>query len=449
MNINLSQELKKYLFNLNWLMAQRITQLAVSFFVSIYVINYLGSERFGIFSYVLSFSILFAPLIALGMGHIAVKEILEKKLQLNVIMGTLFRLHLAGAILFMLVLCLALLVADDGKQITTFIIIVGLTSFFKAFSVIDYFFQSRVLSKYIVIPGTVVFLLASATKLVFIYLSLGLDYFIYLHLIETIVYACTQMLSFYLYRKESYKQTFSFLLLFDLTYAKKILRHSLSLVVTDLSIGFGMRIDQVMLKQFINTEAVGIYAVGIKLAEPLSFIPAVLTHSVFPKIMEWHNSSNNRKIINFTRNVFYFLCLLALIFMFLGSELIALLFLDEYLDARTVNAVIIWALPFSFLNLITTKLLILDNNYKHIMWRQIALTLINIILNLIMIPRYGIISAAIATVVSDIIIGLFIDLFTPSTRKLFYLKIEALFFLKLRQGVAINKQPPTIITKTE
>ena len=65
------------------------------------------------------------------------------------------------------------------------------------------------------------------------------------------------------------------------------------------------------------------------------------------------------------------------------------------------------------------------------MHRQLILVIFNISLNLLLIPHYGAIGAAIATVLSDLIVGLFLDGMNKSTKYLFYMKIDALFFTKV------------------
>ena len=77
--INKNPELRKILVNMNWLFLDKVIQMGVAFFVGVWVIRYLGPERYGILSYALAFTALFGVLSKLGLEAILVRELVDNK----------------------------------------------------------------------------------------------------------------------------------------------------------------------------------------------------------------------------------------------------------------------------------------------------------------------------------------------------------------------------------
>ena len=129
--------------------------------------------------------------------------------------------------------------------------------------------------------------------------------------------------------------------------------------------------------------------------------------------------------------MFFFLLAGVAIVINLTSDLIVIfLFGDEFLGSHIVLDVLIWTVPITYLGIITNKLLLREKNQKIIFLKQVSLTIINIFLNIFLIPKYGILGAALATLFADIIINILFDIIYLKSRWIFYLKLEALFFIK-------------------
>ena len=65
--------IRKYFSNTSWLLGERILRMGVSLFVGIYVIRYLGPEKYGLLSYTMSFVCLFSAFLDLGHREIIVR----------------------------------------------------------------------------------------------------------------------------------------------------------------------------------------------------------------------------------------------------------------------------------------------------------------------------------------------------------------------------------------
>jgi O-antigen/teichoic acid export membrane protein len=119
---------------------------------------------------------------------------------------------------------------------------------------------------------------------------------------------------------------------------------------------------------------------------------------------------------------------------FLSNWVVELLYGVAYREAGPVLMIHIWAGVFVALGATSSSWLINENLQQFAFYRSLSGAITNVILNLILIPNYGMVGAAIATVISYMIAGFVFDLFSNKTRRMFFMKIDALFLKGIRIG---------------
>ena len=148
--------------------------------------------------------------------------------------------------------------------------------------------------------------------------------------------------------------------------------------------------------------------------------------SVFPKMISTINNQNDQTIIKLMRYIFYLLCLMAIIICISSKYVVTILYGAEFIESYKVLILLIWTIPVTFLGIITNSLLTIRKFQKTILLKQVSLTILNISLNLLLIPDFGILGAAFATLLADILINFFMDYFLKNAKWIFYLKLSAL-----------------------
>jgi O-antigen/teichoic acid export membrane protein len=215
---------------------------------------------------------------------------------------------------------------------------------------------------------------------------------------------------------------------FNTKVAIQFLQEGWPLILTGISANIAMRIDQIILKSYFDAAAVGVYAAGVRLAEVFTFIPMVVGNSVYPKIVALNFPEDERRMDNIIRYVFFFLVVLAVFINIIASYTVQLLYGREFNVSASVLNILIWMVPFIYLTVISNKLLMKVNRSRVIFFRQLYLAGFNIFLNLILIPSYGVVGSAIATVISVVMV-LVLEYFSKETRWIFRLKLKALLYL--------------------
>ena len=388
---------KKYFANTSWLMAEKIFRMAVALSVGVYVARYLGPERFGVLSYAMSVVVLFSALSSLGLNGILVRELVNFPKKRDEFLGTAFILKLAGSGLVLILLSITLYFMGDDRQSNLMIFIIAAGLVFRSFNVIRFYFEAKVLSKYFVSAQFVSLIAVSIAKLIFIWLGLPLIYFALVVLIESLFLAIGLSVVYF-------KQNFSILSWqFKLKTATGLLKDSWPLILSVIAVSIYMRIDQVMIKQMLNAAEVGQYAAAVKLSEVWYFIPVLITQSIFPAII---NAKRGDGILYQQRmqqlyDFMTFLSLSIAIIITLSSSLIMnTLFGQAYFGSDKVLAIHIWAGVLVFFGTARGKWIIAENLQRRALIVHITGAILNVILNLILIPGYGAVGAALATLIS-------------------------------------------------
>lgn len=415
---------KKYFYNTSWLMTERIFRMAAGLLVGVYVARYLGPEKFGLLSYAISFVGLFLALSTLGLDGIVIRELVRTPGKRDELLGTAFWLKILGALLMWLGIAITISITDNDKLTILLIAIIAFSAIFQAFNVIDFNYQAEVKAKLVVHARFIQILISSILKLILIAAAAPLIWFALAYLFDFLILSLGLTLIYN--NKTGLITTWNW----NGNSAKTLLKDSWPLILSGLVISIYMKIDQVMIKEMLGATEVGYYAAAVKISEAWYFIPVAISASLYPAIINAKKEGPQvytRRLKSLYQLMFLTGLAIAIPISFLSPSLIELLFGRAYQPAAFVLSIHIWAGVFVFMGVANGKRMLTENLQKYTMVNTSIGAFINIILNLILIKKYGINGAAIATIISQAYasyLGLF--LFT-NTRKLFW-DISTVFF---------------------
>jgi O-antigen/teichoic acid export membrane protein len=165
-----------------------------------------------------------------------------------------------------------------------------------------------------------------------------------------------------------------------------------------------MRLDQILLYWLRGPVDVARYAVAVKVTEALSLIPEAVMVTVFPLLASTEHSAPDRFQRIYHLTVRYLIVLvvpLALLVTLVREPLIRLLFGAEYVAGASAVALLAWWMFFPFTGAVYLNLMIVRGQQRPMAIVSFAAVLVNLLLNLILIPRWGGTGAAAATLVSS------------------------------------------------
>lgn len=388
---------KRYFHNTGWSLMARFFSLGVSFIISVLVARYLGPANLGQLSYAVSFVGIFSFIANLGIDNILYRELIRYPEKRDVLMGTALRLKIfAGSIAAVIAIFSAYMFFPIDISFWL-ICLISLTYVFSAWNIIVYEFQAHVEQKYPAIISFFIVILLNVLKIAIMVSHKGIIYFSVVLLLEPIFYAICYSWA----RRKRYGTTAHWK--FDTAVAKMILIDSWPLMISSTFILIYSRIDQIMIKQYIDSASVGVYDAAVRISEAWSFIPGIIASSLFPAIVNAKKVSDTtykKRLLSLSG----FLALLAIAVAvpttLLSHQIIQLLYGDEFIRSSTILSIYIWSGLWTSLGTMVGYYLISENKRILLFSSTFLAMVINIILNFMWLPSYGIVGAAWATFIS-------------------------------------------------
>ncbi|AFZ33850.1 polysaccharide biosynthesis protein [Stanieria cyanosphaera PCC 7437] len=428
-----SPEKLKIISNIGWLVSERIFGMVINFVVVIYVVRYLGSANFGKLSYCISFVGLFEAIAKLGLDDIVVRNLVREKEYTNIILGSSFILKLIGSLVACSLIFISSLSFNNDWQTQLMTLIIALGLVFTSFDVIDYWFQSQVQSGAIAIVRSGQLILNSLAKLIFVIWQFPLIAFAWLILIDYLGKAIARIWVYWRHHYSLFDWRFNW------SQARRLLKDSSPLILSGVMVAIYMKIDQVMLGNLANDQAVGNYAAAVRFSEIWYFIPIAICSSVYPAIIQAKQRSEQEyysKLQQLYDLMVWIALAIAVPMTFVAKPLMIRLLGAEYAEAGEILAWHIWAGVFVFLGVARSKWLMVENFTVFSFATTSIGALTNVILNFLFIPTYQGNGAAIATVISYAVAAYFACIFYPPMFKTGWMLTKALFIpLRFRQNL--------------
>jgi PST family polysaccharide transporter len=423
-NVSRRRGILDSLSNIGWLSGDRILRMVGALLVGTLVARYLGPKQFGLLSYGIAIYSLFNIISNLGLDSLVVRDLAIDPDEEPRVMGTAFVLKIAASVVTTVAAILAAWILEPHDQVL--VIIVALLSFAsiaQGLDVIDYFFQARVHSRYVVVPRTIVFVAASVARVIAVLLRGSLLVFAWIAALEIFLLEIGLAISYGRFR--SFLPHWSW----SSRRAKALLMESWPLLVSGIMIMLYMRTDQVLLGKLGSMEAVGNYTAAIRFSEIWYAIPMIVTISVMPKLLKSRDA--NAELYYSRLEVFYrAMVLLSVIVtagtLVFGPWLVRLLYGAKFTSAANILSIHIWTGIFVALGCVGSQQYVHEGITTSVLKRTVLGAFVNIALNLLWIPRFGGIGSAMATLVAQSVAAYFGDAIDQRTRHIFRLKTKAL-----------------------
>lgn len=404
---------KKVIHNASWIIACRIVQAVLTLIINMFTARYLGPSNYGLISYAASIVAFLVPVMQLGLNNILVQETVQHPEDEGKIFGTSAVMSFVSSLACIIGTISFASIANAGKEQT--IIVCGLYStvlIFRALEMIQYWFQAKYLSKYTSIVSLLAYAIVSAYR--FYLLASGKS--VYWFAVATALDICLIDVALYaIYRKlGSQKLQFSWKI------ARRMFAKSRYYIVSSLMVTFFAQTDKIMLTLMIDETATGYYSAAISCAGMSSFVFEAIIDSARPAIFE--NQKKSKKDFEMSISALYcviiYLSLLQSLFIsVLARPIIAILYGADYRPAIPALQVVVWYSTFSYLGAIRNIWILAEDKQKYLWVINLSGALANIILNAIMIPLWGVVGAAVASLITQIFTNVLVGIILKPIRR--------------------------------
>ncbi len=395
--------------NIFWLSLSRVISLGLLFLAYAKLFRYLGPYQSGQFQFVLSYVTLFGVIIDFGIQQYIVKKISEDRanakkyfhnfLAVEVVLIFLVYASMMGIAFFNNyepIVIKAIMIAGLGVALHGLIypFLSVLTSFYDLRRVAFMNFLSSIIN----------------VGIIFATIWLGASFIVLT--IQQVIYSVLAITVYYFFVQKHIgkPEVFKGIRTLDWKLVKTIFIAAFPFA---LLVGFSTvynRIDIVLITRYLGYTETGLYTAAYKFFDLMAFFPAVVSHALYPLFTTLMAEGKRGELRVILEKYLRYMIAIALPVgvggMIMAKPVIVLLAGDQFADAAPVLAILVWA-PTALFVYIVMNSIVISQLTKFAMGITGVNVLINIIGNIILLPRIGIVGAAVMTVFSEVLQGAF------------------------------------------
>lgn len=394
--------------NISAMLSARIINIFCGVAVSILLARYLGAERQGTISYALSIYGMFSFIAVFGLPDIILREFSRNREESEGTARSAMLLMLFGGVLaFVLSVCVALQLRVT-PQVLLFVILYSTENISQFLRVFEQWLYSIAKTKSFSISQIIIHILFLILKVVGVALKQDMIWFVMCTVLEMTITNASLLICY-----RVVNQRFLGPKRITIEKINTLLKSSWPLIIVSAANTIYMRIDQIMIGKMVDETNLGVYSVGVTLAEYWYFVPSIIYTSFLPSLAEKKiDDARYYYLLQRFADCITTISYIAIVgFAVCGRFLIPMLYGAEYSNSSVVLFIYIWAGLFVSMSYVDQITYIIMDNTKIILIISMVSAGINIVINMLLIPILGIYGAALATTLDQVIIRMIVILF--------------------------------------
>lgn len=409
--------------NVIWSLMGKVITLLGNLFVGIIIARYLGAEKYGLMNYVISYVTLFQIIASFGLDNIEIREEAKADVKPEVVIGTAFRIRIIFTIITVFVTIVTSCIFEADSETIILVAVYTFSIVAKSMDVIRNRFTSLVQNEYVVKSEISRTVIGVCIKLILLWLKADIVIFVAAMAFDFVLLAAGYLVSYksQIGKISQWK--------YDSKYAKYLLKEAFPLLLTSAAVFVYQRIDQVMIGNLVDKEAVGYFATASRFVEILMFFPQILTHTISPILIRIRKDDVNayqNKAKMFMNITLWGMMILAIVLSISAYWIIMLTFGDKYIQAVPILAVLSFKVVAFALSTTAGSILVLEGLQKWSIIRDLFGCIVCVLLNFIFLPKYGAIAAAYIAIASLICAGYIGDAIVPAYHHIFKWQTNAI-----------------------
>ncbi|MEW6407241.1 MAG: flippase [Patescibacteria group bacterium] len=387
--------------NTFWLGIAQFIQVALAAIIGILLARYLGAIDYGKYTFAISFTSLFAVLFDFGFSTYLINEIARDKSKLNSYLGNILSLKILISVIFIILIYILIIFSGKPFDVKILVYVSGLTLIFNSFSILFYAIfraheKMELEALFVSLFAVINFICVILAILIKLNLLQILSVSLFVSLLGIItVFAFVQ------------KRVTKIELKKEIPLWRKLLKDITPFVLSGVFINIYFYIAQVILSFMKGNEITGWYGAIYKILLVVTSVIGVYYAVFFPIASRLFKEDRNKLklLLHVSMRGALILCLpLSFGVALLAKPLVLLIFGNDFSKSASGLQILIWAAVLIFICSAYSNTLLACLQRK-IYTIGVALgAIVNIVANLILIPRFSLEGAAAATVLTEIIV---------------------------------------------
>ncbi len=374
--------------------AEGINKL-ISFLIFAYLARVLGSSGFGQYSFAQAVLAYFLLPVSMGLNLIGSREIAKDPQVIPHYVNHLFSIRVVVSLTSFLLLCVLIYFMDKDEAVKQVLFYLGFTLFASAIT-LDWFFQGMEKMQYIAYTNTLKQVLALALILIWVNEPAHLPR---VGVFQSLSTGIAFMWALGVYIKWQAAPKF----IFDWSIWKDLLKQALPIGVAMVLTTFYYNFDTILLSYLKNDAIVGWYSGAYRIALTLALPAAVVFNAYLPALSRHKQDEQAEQIVNkYIKTQFYLGIPLGFACFLLAPQIILFVFGPQYVHSILPLKFLAWNVLFVFITASFGHPLMAWGFQKQFTKVIAAGAAVNLVLNVLLIPKFGMIGAAVATLAGEV-----------------------------------------------
>jgi len=425
--------------NSGWIIIGQFAQMLLVFVVGIISARYLGPSNYGVLNYTASYISFFTSIAALGMESVVMLKIVANPDEEEYYLGSAIVFRLFAGILSTIAIMAIVYLVDCGDLLKLCLVFFQSGQLvFKSFAILEIWFQKNLNSKYITVAKTTACFVVSLYKILLLITSKGVIWFALSNSFSDIIIAVILVVFYYKQNGKKLRNKYS--------YGFEVLSESHHFMQSNIMASVYIYTDKIMIEKMLidGDGAVGLYSASVTVAALWTFLPNAVMISFQPTIMELKQKGNELMYQRRLEQLLSFISWMNFLFAggitFLAVFIMRTLYGLEFEPAATSLMILAWSQCFAIISSVRSIWIVCEKKNQYVKKYVFLGTLLNIILNFILIPVMGINGAAFATLCTEFVICLIAPLFFKETREVVRIIFRAFGLRWYFEGVHRNEK---------
>lgn len=380
------------------LLAGNLANKVIGFFIMLSVARFLGAEQFGLYTFIFAYVGFFGLMTDLGLTTVVARELSQDETSGRVWLGNAIGARWIISLAAYAVCVGASLIYHGWSGTTSLVALAACTFFFAPLNTNSAIFTAR-----LKLYGPSLISLSSRTLLLIAVQVLargGAQVGTLIALEVTLGGITTLVLWSWAHHMlaPTYRMDFSTI--------RRLLTEGIPLFMTSVFIALYFRIDVFFLEYFSGNDAVGSYAAAYRLTEAIPIAATAVTGSLFPVVCQLFHQGDSlllEKLVRGSQKILLAMALpAALILAWHALPIVRVLYGGRFDSSAQALAILGCGQIFVYSNILSSTLLVASNRGRQLMLTTLAMLCINVVLNFLIIPVYGVPGAAATTVLTEI-----------------------------------------------
>ena len=402
----------KVVLNSLWISVGQIVELAIAFIFGILITRYLTEMDNGRMNYAITLMNIMLPVATLSTGGVLINKLVTSPEKEGAYIGTLLVFRAISGVIASCIMMGITVILNSNDQLS--LILASLQSYAllaNGFEIFSSWYNFKLEAKNYVILRLITCIIVCIYKALILYYKMDVAWFCFSNVLDSIL--ITLLCLFRFYKNGGEKLSFS------PREGIIILKESYYFIFSNICAVLLTHVDKLVVQKFLGDVSFSHYYMALYLALMWGFVLKSMVESARGTVVSASIENNelaDKRMSQLYSVIIWSGILVCVLIVIVSPYLFVILYGERYRPSGLILAITCWSVIFQYISYARNIWLILYDCHKYELIFNLLGIVINVLLNIIFTPLYGLHAAAIIFVFTQFFVAIILPLVFSKTR---------------------------------